>query len=172
MSRGRFEVLRPQTGTRMKPALPGPGPALRNLPSPSSSDEMCFSSASLLCQTPCYPHLLAGLLLALRNYGNGPSSPQAESSGLPGALRQPRVGECNCLLLGPCSLSPAGLRLGFIFPAPVPEVVVLHSRHLMHVSCLERIPSSCSSSKPCQWPQSHIISLCPRGCWEDQCDRI
>lgn len=64
------------------------------------------------------------------------------------------------------------MTLRFIFVAPVPEVVVAHSRHLINVSCIKRIQSSCNLSKLCQCPQSHIISLCPRGRWEDQCNNI
>lgn len=49
---------------------------------------------------------------------------------------------------------------------------MVHSRHLINVPCINRIQSSCNLSKPCQCPHSHIISLCPRGCWEDQCNCI
>lgn len=61
--------------------------------------------------------------------------------------------------------------MGFIFVAPVPGVVAVHSRYLINVPCIKKIQSSCNLSPPCQCPQSHIISLCPRGCWEDQCNQ-
>lgn len=60
----------------------------------------------------------------------------------------------------------------FTFVTLVPGVVVVHSRYLTNVSCIKSIQSRCNLSKPCQCPQLHIISLCPRGCWEDQCDSI
>lgn len=81
-------------------------------------------------------------------------------------------------LLIPC-LSPSlncesqrAVTLRFIFVALVPGGVVVHSRHLINVSCIKMIRSSCNLSKPCQCPQLRIIFLCPRGCWEDQCDTI
>lgn len=81
-------------------------------------------------------------------------------------------------LLFPC-LSPSlncesqrAVTLRFIFVALVPGGVVVHSRHLINVSCIKRIQSSCNLSKPCQCPQLRIIFLCPTGCWEDQCDTI
>lgn len=92
---------------------------------------------------------------------NGPSSLQAESTGLPCALARlaARGGGMRRRTPGPSSSEPRGPWLRFIFAAPVPEVVVVHSRHLINVSCVERIQSSCSSSKPCTVP-SHTSVPC------------